>query len=301
MTELQHAAPPDRIFDNYAEFYRDSAYADFEQEHRAGGSFGLHMIDVYQDPIDFIDPSVPEFVFVGLRTDAKEVQLDFGDGANTFTDNLAEGLVVVPAGIESRHKAVEPHRVTIATVPVEQTRTLLEGAELGVDVFSAYYAKLVPAREQLRLLDAMWRVSERGNAFSNLYLDGLTLQFLASVAGRGELSPIAPDRPEDVRIARVVDYIEAHLGEAMTVVDLASVACLSPGHFSRTFKATIGVPVWSYVQRRRLERARDMLLSSRKSIAQIAYACGFASQAHLTKSFGEAFRQTPGSFRTSHT
>lgn len=62
MTAPQHAAPADRHFESHAEFYRNSAYAEFDQEHRGGGTFGLTMIQAEQEPIDLIDAPLPELV-----------------------------------------------------------------------------------------------------------------------------------------------------------------------------------------------------------------------------------------------
>ena len=104
-------------------------------------------------------------------------------------------------------------------------------------------------------------------------------------------------RPEDVRVARVIDYIEAHLGEPLSVAELASVACLSAGYFSRSFRATTGEALWAYVRRRRGERAMEMLRTTRLSIAEIAYACGFANQGHFTECFKRQFAMTPGAVR----
>lgn len=97
----------------------------------------------------------------------------------------------------------------------------------------------------------------------------------------------------DSRIARVLEYIDTHIGEALNVAQLAEVAFLSAGHFSRRFKAELGISVWAYVTRRRCERAREMLLTTRLPVAEIAYRCGFAHQGHLTRCFGEQFGMTP--------
>ncbi len=101
----------------------------------------------------------------------------------------------------------------------------------------------------------------------------------------------------DPRIAAVLDHIEAQYGGDLTVAKLAAIANLSPSHFSRAFKAAMGDPVWSYLQRRRCERAREMLLTTDLPNVEIAYRCGFASQAHFTTTFRKAFGVTPGSLR----
>ncbi|MFQ6553062.1 helix-turn-helix domain-containing protein [Aestuariibius insulae] len=104
-----------------------------------------------------------------------------------------------------------------------------------------------------------------------LYLDGATLQFLALAAGQAAMSPVEPERPRDARMAQVIDYVEAHYDKALTIAELAAIACLSPGHLTRTFEATIGLPVLSHVTERRCERAKKMLTITQLPVAEIAY------------------------------
>lgn len=121
----------------------------------------------------------------------------------------------------------------------------------------------------------------------------------SNVSGQSPLtaSIAQQTRPEDDRIRRVMDYIETHLGEPLTVAVLADIACLSAGHFSRSFKATTGEAVWAYVQRRRGERAMEMLRGTNLPIAEIAYRYGFAHQGHFTTCFKKHFGVTPGQVR----
>ena len=101
----------------------------------------------------------------------------------------------------------------------------------------------------------------------------------------------------DPRMARTIDYIEAHLGEALNVGEIAAVAAMSPSHFARAFRATTGEPVWAFVQRRRCERARALLATTRLPIAEVAFQTGFAGQAHLTTSLRRRYGATPGDLR----
>ncbi|CAJ0736737.1 HTH-type transcriptional activator RhaR [Ralstonia edaphis] len=83
--------------------------------------------------------------------------------------------------------------------------------------------------------------------------------------------------------ARVIDYIEAHLHQRLTLAELAAQAGLSVPHFNVLFRATLGVPVHRYVVQRRVERAKSMLLEGRCSASQIALDVGFAHQSHMTQ------------------
>jgi len=99
------------------------------------------------------------------------------------------------------------------------------------------------------------------------------------------------------RLKRVCDYVEAHHDNRLTLVDLASVACLSPSHFSRSFKQAVGVGPQRYVARRRLERAKTLMRRTRQPLALIAQEPGFADQSHLTSAFRREIGVTPGHFR----
>ena len=78
---------------------------------------------------------------------------------------------------------------------------------------------------------------------------------------------------------------------------LAEQAGLSPYHFLRLFKAATGMTPHRFVSARRVARCRDLLSDPSKSLAQIAYQCGYSSQSHMTTQFGRAMGMTPGAYR----
>jgi AraC family transcriptional regulator len=106
-----------------------------------------------------------------------------------------------------------------------------------------------------------------------------------------------PHRLDDMRLRRVLAYIEEHLAEDITVADLANVACLSIFHFTRAFAAAMGVPPHRYVSRRRLETARAMIATGRASLSEIALECRFSSQSSFTRAFRRATGMTPAEYR----
>jgi AraC-like DNA-binding protein len=99
------------------------------------------------------------------------------------------------------------------------------------------------------------------------------------------------------RLQRVRDFIEARLDDNLSLALLADVACLSPYHFSRSFKQTTGLGPHRYVTQRRIERAKRLLRATRQPLAQIAQEAGFADQSHLTSIFRREMGVTPGRFR----
>ncbi len=296
-----YAADPETTFHRFADFYRESAYSAFPQDHRAGGSFGVTMMKVDQEPIDFIDAPMPDLVFCRGDTETVNALIDCGDGP-VISGRLFRGFTVYPANTACRTLVPHSHSLTQLALPVAALTAEMRSAGITLDgsSFGPWIGRInVPPISTSRLMDRMWQVLQNPSNTDHLLLDGLTLQFLAELSGAGDLAPLGGARPEDERIVRVIDYIEAHYEEALSIGELAAVACLSPGHFSRTFKATVGAPVWTYVTRRRCERAKEMLLTTRFSIAEIAYRCGFANQGHLTRLCNEHFGTTPGAIRQS--
>ena len=95
---------------------------------------------------------------------------------------------------------------------------------------------------------------------------------------------------------RSLEYIEAHLDGTIHLQDLAAIAQLSAFHFQRMFRASYGVSPHAWVTQRRVERAKSML-SGREPIAQIASACGFSSQSHMTRAFKLGTGVTPSTYR----
>jgi AraC family transcriptional regulator len=106
---------------------------------------------------------------------------------------------------------------------------------------------------------------------------------------RGGLSPAA--------LQRVQVYVEANLGASIALHDLAARAALSPYHFARAFKTSMGMPPRVFVESRRVERARQLLADSARPIAEVAIETGFGTQSRLTTVFKRHTGFTPATYR----
>jgi AraC family transcriptional regulator len=96
---------------------------------------------------------------------------------------------------------------------------------------------------------------------------------------------------------RALAYIEANLGSKLSPRQLADLVAFSKSHFSRAFKRSLGLAPMAYVVSRRVERAKAMMRSTREPLSEIALACGFADQSHLTRSFQRCVGMSPGLWR----
>jgi AraC family transcriptional regulator len=99
------------------------------------------------------------------------------------------------------------------------------------------------------------------------------------------------------RIQRVVDYIAAHLDEALDLETLAGVACFSPYHFHRIYRGILGETVNATARRLRLHRAAIDLLDRELSVERTARRAGYASQAAFTRAFRAEYGEPPARYR----
>lgn len=100
------------------------------------------------------------------------------------------------------------------------------------------------------------------------------------------------------RFRKVLEYVDAHLDEALTVERLSGIAAFSKFHFHRQFAALFGVGVYQYIRLRRLKRASFQLaFRDRSPIGDIAWACGYEEPESFTRAFRKCFGQSPSGFR----
>ncbi|MDL4863252.1 AraC family transcriptional regulator [Halomonas elongata] len=123
--------------------------------------------------------------------------------------------------------------------------------------------------------------------YLHLESQALSAQGEAYVAGRdGRLD-----------MARLDDWIDRHLAEAIHVEHLAAQCALSVGHFHARFRECIGMTPLAYVQQRRLEHARTLVNHSALSLGQIAALVGFRDQGSFSRAYRRAFDASPSSER----
>ncbi|WP_026732489.1 AraC family transcriptional regulator [Fischerella sp. PCC 9605] len=99
------------------------------------------------------------------------------------------------------------------------------------------------------------------------------------------------------KLRQVLDYISVHLEQDIKLTDLAEIADISQCYFALLFKQSMGVTPWQYVMQQRIERAKDLLKQRDRSIANIAFLCGFSSQSHFTQQFRKLTGVTPKKYR----
>jgi AraC family transcriptional regulator len=154
------------------------------------------------------------------------------------------------------------------------------------------------------LANALLDQVERANERSALFIDHIALAFCAhvmraygDVAGTDDFTPggLSP-----WQLRRVLDFLSAHLSDDPTVAELARECGLSSGYFSRAFRRTTGVTPHQWLIRKRVERARQLLLGDGLGLSDIALVCGFVDQSHFSRVFTKLEGDSPGRWRQRH-
>lgn len=132
---------------------------------------------------------------------------------------------------------------------------------------------------------------------SQLYGDSLVAAIAVRLFEQPASSMRAATKLSALQLRDAVDFMNAQLPARVDLATLASIAGLSPAHYSRAFKASTGLAPYQWQLRARIEHAKELLFSTRNSLEQIAAATGFADAVHLGRTFRKMTGATPHAWR----
>ncbi|MEU3047752.1 MULTISPECIES: helix-turn-helix transcriptional regulator [unclassified Streptomyces] len=105
------------------------------------------------------------------------------------------------------------------------------------------------------------------------------------------------DLEDLARLRRARDTMDRDYAQPLDVPALARVALMSPGHFSRSFRAAFGETPYSYLMTRRVERAKALLRRGDTSVTEACFAVGCTSLGSFSSRFTELVGETPSAYR----
>jgi AraC-like DNA-binding protein len=99
------------------------------------------------------------------------------------------------------------------------------------------------------------------------------------------------------RMLRARDTMDRSFAQPLDISALARVANVSPAHFSRQFRATFGETPHRYLQRRRVERAMELLRETGRPVTEICFDVGFGSLGTFSRTFAAIVGEPPTAYR----
>lgn len=150
------------------------------------------------------------------------------------------------------------------------------------------------------LARALLPALDRPDEVNRLYFEHVALAACTHIART--YGGMADRRPHIGLLApwqekRAKALIEANLDGDLSRTQIASECGLSADYFARAFKRSTGISPHQWLLRRRVERTKELLQSSRLTLAEVAAAAGFHDQSHMTRVFSQATATTPASWR----
>lgn len=213
-------------------------------------------------------------------------------------------IVVTPAGIKSGWRWFAPSDVIVVTLDPGMVAHFAQ-SELGMlldpqqlsDLPQFTDADLCAAGIILR--DAL----EQDDISSAVMFEAMSRVFLVKLLQR-----YGKRRPEAVELSTrftskhyqaVLSYVQAQLDQTISVEQLAKETGMSPSHFARVFKDTLGSTPMQFVMAYRIEQSMKLMEDPMRPLGDIALACGFSDQAHFTRSFKQLTGRTPRMHRAA--
>jgi len=220
------------------------------------------------------------------------------DHVGRYFVRRAGDIDLIPAGeaggfeAETQFKTLE---LSLSPALIENVAT-----ELGSGRFRRLETRHLLRDERIEYLArALENDFRAGSPSGSLFADSIGIALAVRLLELEEKEPERTSRLSDLQLKRVLDFIEAQIQTPLSLDTLCKVAGVSNSHLRTWFKAATGQTVHRYVLRRRIEKARLLLLASDFSISEVAHLTGFAHQSHLAHWMRREIGETPRNLKRS--
>jgi AraC family transcriptional regulator len=223
------------------------------------------------------------------------------DGARETERRTLGDIAIIPAGIS--HRCNWNATVRFGILAIEPT--LLQ--HIGQDWINPDKIELRPQfmsgrDDSIQSIFATLRAElATGGIGSDLLVDSLkttlAIHLLRNYCTTLPRLSSYTDGLSAAKLTLIKDYIDTHLDLDLKLTKLSDIAQISPYHFLRLFKKSLGITPHQYILQQRIDRAQYLLRSSNLDISEIALRVGFCDSSHLTRCFKSILGKTPSQWR----
>lgn len=147
------------------------------------------------------------------------------------------------------------------------------------------------------LVSETTQVLSSSPANTDMYAISQLLKMLLIFADHYQGENERKGRPLRADVQKVIDYLDFHYADPITVLDMAKLVALERSYFYRLFKSEVGISPKEYLTRLRLDKARYLLTETDFPIGQIAESVGFQSFSSFSRLFTAQYCQSPSQYR----
>ena len=246
-------------------------------------------------------PSAP-FHHFGVRLDHAPLRMGWMlDGAKADTSLPWDHVSIIPAGASLKGWWDRP--VDFACLYFTPAALL---AAAGEEHTPATHLEIRPvialqSPTLCRLVRTLHADAAQGHPFGKMLGESIFLSMAALLVNDSRITRARSCQKAvgDRRVRRTLEYIHAHLEQAMDLCSIAEAAETSPFHLGRVFRSALGCSIWQYVQRCRVQTATGLMRDAALPLADIAAMSGFESYSTFAASFKAAQGVSPARFRAA--
>lgn len=283
---------------SFAQWYCEGRHATFVRTMKSPGGL-LDLVEMARPAGDMSRPGVSDLVLYEDMRGGTRVSGDLGGG---WFDTMGRrgSLALARPDFATTANMEGSHQLRSLAFPVGQWRDVLDEASNGAFAFDRLdiYGRMFDAPVIRAKLRSLWALSEEEGAPSRLLARAAGCEILAELCQmngtpfarvRGGLAPWAQ--------RRCLELMRDRLAEDIGLDELAAEAQLSPYHFARMFKQSLGCAPRAYLTRLRLDRACELLEHTDLPVTEIALQVGYSSNQVLARVFLKHRHRTPTDHR----
>lgn len=283
---------------SFVQWYSTGPHSSHVRSMKSTGGV-LNLIEVHRPAGDMSRPALPDIVLMEDILGCSRVRGDLGGGR--FDTMTGKGTLALAApNFATRVINDERHRLRSLSFPVAQWQSVLDEAADGrfsIDA-SCIYGKVFYSPMIRAMLRKLWALCDEEGAPSRLLARAAGCEILAELCRLGG-TPFTPVKgglsPRAER--RCLELMRSRLSEDIGLEDLAAEAHLSPFHFARMFKQSIGASPRVHLTRLRLEKACELLETTNLPVTEIALEVGYSSNQVLARLFLRHRQISPSEYR----
>lgn len=281
-----------------SQWYREGDQASYVRTMKSPGGI-LDLIEVEGVAGDVSRPALSDIILYQDLRGGCRINGDLGGGR--FDQTIAKGAICVAAPDFATTTIVDTsHRLRSLAFPMAQWQRLLDEASDGrfAVVSPEIYGRMLLSATIRSAFQTIWALCDEEGAPSRLLARAAGCEVLAELSRLGG-APFVPAKGGLAPWAerRSLELMHARLSEDISLDDLAAEVQLSPFHFARMFKQTLGVPPRVYLTRLRLEKACELLEQTDIPVTEIALQVGYATNQVLARVFLKHRRMSPTDYR----